>query len=82
MGILKIKEEALEDDVSIEGAGILKDGKMIEKMEPEDANIYNGMMGQGTIRLILPHPTIQGKNITLEILDCKYKVQLLMIMIK
>lgn len=72
MGILKIKEEALEDDVSIEGAGILKDGKMIEKMEPEDANIYNGMMGQGTIRLIiLPHPTIQGKNITLEILDCK-----------
>lgn len=72
MGILKIKEEALEDDVLIEGAGILKDGKMIEKMEPEDANIYNEMMGQGTTRLIiLPHPTIQGKNITLEVLNSK-----------
>ena len=74
MGIVKIKEEALEDDISIEGAGILMKGKLIDKMEPEEEKIYNEMMGEGTTRvIILPHPTIQGKQITLEVLNSKLK---------
>ena len=45
--------------------------KMIEKMEPEDANIYNGMMGQVQSAYYPSSSDDSGENITLEILDCK-----------
>lgn len=70
MAFIKIKKEELQDDVIIDGAGILKKGKLIEIMEASDAVVFSGMMGKGSSKLIIiPHPNYKDKHITLEVLS-------------
>lgn len=74
----RVKEEALQEDIIIDGAAIINEGKMIEKMEGEDAAVYSAMMGKSSTKIMLvPNPKNEENCMTLEILDKNLKTSIM-----
>lgn len=74
ISIIRIEEKALQKNVKIEDAAVLKKDKLIEIMDKKDIQAYDIIMGRMSSGiLVLPHPTVKNKNITLEIMNNKLK---------
>jgi spore germination protein KC len=70
MSIIRIKEETIQEDLIIEGSGIIKDGKMIEKMEGKDAASHSAIVGKESIKIInIPNPMNKESDLILEMID-------------
>lgn len=70
IAMIKLKDETLQEDLVIEGSGIIKDGKMIDKMEAKDSATHSALVGNESVKIIsVPHPYHKESRIILEILD-------------
>lgn len=72
IGVIKIREDALDKKIEIDGGAVLKDNVLIERIEAKDAMSFNLLMDNvkgGSLEL--PNPQSDGDYISLEILDCK-----------
>ena len=65
---ITLKEDALDKKVEIDGASILKDSMLVDKMEVEDNLIYNLMMNNvNNGNLDVANPDTENSFVTLEI---------------
>ncbi len=70
VGAIEIREDALDKKIEIGGGAIIKDNKLVEKIDSKDAMSYNLFMNnirRGTLEM--SNPQSQQGFITLDILD-------------
>ncbi|HOA81925.1 MAG TPA: Ger(x)C family spore germination C-terminal domain-containing protein, partial [Defluviitaleaceae bacterium] len=78
MSIIRIKEETIQEDLIIEGSGIIKDGKMIEKMEGKDAASHSAIVGKESIKIInIPNPMNKESDLILEMIDSNLSINMI-----
>lgn len=70
VGVIEIREDALDKKIEIGGGAIIKDNKLVERIDSKDAMSYNLLMNnirRGTLEM--SNPQSEQGFITLDILD-------------